>query len=101
MKGVVQDRTIYEDVEIFSKNLHEMGFMDDRDWETYKQLFRNMTKFLKVPDLIVYLRADFETLVKRIETRSRKYEANMILTSSSVIVLLLRTPRACPSFPPG
>ena len=75
--GVVQDRTIYEDVEIISKNLHEMGFMDDRDWETYKQLFRNMTKFLKVPDLIVYLRADFETLVKRIDTRSRKYEATI------------------------
>ena len=75
--GVVQDRTIYEDVEIFSKNLHEMGFMDDRDWETYKQLFANMTKFLKAPDLIIYLKADLPTILDRIETRSRKYEATI------------------------
>ena len=75
--GVVQDRTIYEDVEIFSKNLHEMGFMDDRDWETYKELFKNMTRFLKAPDLIIYLKADLPTILSRIETRSRKYEATI------------------------
>ena len=54
-----------------------MGFMDDRDWETYKQLFANMTKFLKAPDLIIYLKADLPTILDRIETRSRKYEATI------------------------
>jgi len=75
--GFVQDRTIYEDVEIFSKNLHDMGFMDDRDWQTYSDLFKNMTKFLKAPDLIVYLKADLDTLVNRIDKRSRGYEATI------------------------
>lgn len=75
--GFVQDRTIYEDVEIFSKNLHQMGFMDDRDWETYSDLFKNMTKFLKTPDLIVYLKADLDTLIDRIQKRSREYEATI------------------------
>jgi len=75
--GFVQDRTIYEDVEIFSKNLHQMGFMDDRDWETYSNLFKNMTKFLKTPDLIVYLKADLDTLIDRIQKRRREYEATI------------------------
>ena len=75
--GFVQDRTIYEDVEIFSKNLHQMGFMDDRDWKTYSDLFKNMTKFLKTPDLIVYLKADLDTLIDRIQKRSREYEATI------------------------
>ena len=75
--GFVQDRTIYEDVEIFSKNLHQMGFMDDRDWQTYSDLFKNMTKFLKTPDLIVYLKADLDTLIDRIQKRSREYEATI------------------------
>ena len=75
--GFVQDRTIYEDVEIFSKNLHQMGFMDDRDWKTYSDLFKNMTKFLKTPDLIVYLKADLDTLTGRIRKRSREYEATI------------------------
>ena len=75
--GFVQDRTIYEDVEIFSKNLHQMGFMDDRDWKTYSDLFKNMTKFLKTPDLIVYLKADLDTLIDRIQKRSREYETTI------------------------
>ena len=75
--GFVQDRTIYEDVEIFSKNLHDMGFMDDRDWKKYSDLFKNMTKFLKAPDLIIYLKADLDTLINRIEKRSREYEATI------------------------
>lgn len=75
--GMVQDRTIYEDVEIFSKNLFDMGFMDKRDWDTYSELFVNMTKFLKKPDLIVYLRADLEVLLDRIKTRSRDYETEI------------------------
>jgi len=76
-KGIVQDRTIYEDVEIFSKNLFDMEHMDKRDWDTYSELFINMTKFLKKPDLIIYLRADLDVLLNRIQTRSRDYEATI------------------------
>ena len=72
--GVIQDRTIYEDVEIFSRNLHEMNFMTDRDWRTYKDLFRNMTQFLRKPDLIIYLRASTDTLLSRVQSRDRNFE---------------------------
>ena len=72
--GVIQDRTIYEDVEIFARNLHEMNFMTDRDWRTYKDLFSNMTQFLQKPDLIIYLRASTDTLLSRVKNRDRNFE---------------------------
>lgn len=70
----VQDRTIYEDVEIFAKNLHEMGLMSDRDFENYEALFREMTNYLKEPSLLIYIRAQVPTLVKQIQQRGREYE---------------------------
>ena len=73
-KGVIQDRTIYEDVEIFAKNLHAMGKMNDRDWENYRNLFKVMISFLRKPDLIIYLKASTDTLLTRIKKRSRSYE---------------------------
>ena len=76
-RGVVQDRTIYEDVEIFSKNLRDIGCIDKRDWETYKALFENMTSFLVKPDLIIYLKADLNVLLDRIENRKRDYESDI------------------------
>ncbi len=72
--GVVQDRTIYEDVEIFARNLHEMGRMDDRDWENYQNLFSIMTDYLRKPDLIIYLKASTDILQTRIHSRGRDYE---------------------------
>lgn len=72
--NIIQDRTIYEDVEIFAKNLHEMGLMSDRDFDNYEALFREMTSFLQVPDLLIYLRAQVPTLVKQIQQRGRDYE---------------------------
>ncbi|MCW9706730.1 deoxynucleoside kinase [Fodinibius salsisoli] len=70
----VQDRTIYEDVEIFAKNLHEMGLMSDRDYENYKALFTEMTNYLKSPSLLIYIRAQVPTLVEQIQQRGRDYE---------------------------
>ncbi|MDZ7773309.1 MAG: deoxynucleoside kinase [Balneolaceae bacterium] len=70
----VQDRTIYEDVEIFAKNLHEMGLMADRDYQNYEALFEEMTRFLKPPNLLIYLRAQVPTLVRQIQQRGRDYE---------------------------
>ena len=76
-KGVIQDRTIYEDVEIFARNLHQMRYMTDRDWQTYKELFKNMTQFLRKPDLIIYLRASTDTLLSRIKNRNRDFEKDI------------------------
>ncbi len=75
--GVIQDRTIYEDVSIFAYNLYQMKTMSKRDWETYKTLFDNMTQFLKKPDLIIYLKASTDTLINRIKNRNRGYEKDI------------------------
>jgi deoxyadenosine/deoxycytidine kinase len=72
--SVVQDRTIYEDAEIFAKNLYLHGKMEERDYKTYVEHFQLMTGFLKAPDLLVYLKADVDTLTKRIQIRGRDYE---------------------------
>ncbi|MCC5940264.1 MAG: deoxynucleoside kinase [Balneolaceae bacterium] len=73
-KSLIQDRTIYEDVEIFAKNLHEMGLMSDRDYNNYCALFTEMVSYLKPPDLLIYLRAEVPTLVRQIQQRGREYE---------------------------
>ncbi|HET6527815.1 MAG TPA: deoxynucleoside kinase [Balneolaceae bacterium] len=70
----IQDRTIYEDVEIFAKNLHEMGLMSDRDFNNYEALFNEMTSFLQPPSLLIYIRAQVPTLVRQIQQRGREYE---------------------------
>ncbi|MCL5035193.1 MAG: deoxynucleoside kinase [Bacteroidetes bacterium] len=73
-ESVIQDRSIYEDVEIFARNLHEMGNMDARDYENYRELFGIMIGYLKPPDLLIYLRANIDTLLKQIKLRGRSYE---------------------------
>lgn len=72
--SLIQDRTIYEDVEIFAKNLHEMGLMSDRDYKNYCALFKEMVAYLQAPDLLIYLRAEVPTLVRQIQQRGRDYE---------------------------
>jgi len=76
-QSTVQDRTIYEDVEIFARNLYEMGNMSQRDWNNYRELFNIMTQYLKRPDLIVYLKASIDTLLTRIRKRSRQFERDI------------------------
>ena len=75
--SVVQDRSIYEDVEIFARNLHEMNLLDARDYENYAALFEVMTAYLQPPDLLVYLRADVPTLVRQIQARGRSFETGI------------------------
>lgn len=77
--SVIQDRSIYEDVEIFARNLHKMGKMSDRDHETYSSLFKEMTHYLTPPDVLVYLKADIETLVNQIKLRGREFEKGIDL----------------------
>ena len=78
-KNVIQDRTIYEDAYIFAPNLHSMGLMSTRDFETFQRLFDSMTSAIKPPDLLVYLRASIPTLVNQIQKRGREYEDSIRL----------------------
>ncbi len=73
----IQDRTIYEDKEIFAANLVELGHMSNRDFKTYSELFNTMLTFIKKPDLIIYLQANTDTLMSRIKNRKREYESDI------------------------
>ncbi len=74
-RGVtLEDRTITEDVEIFAKNLHEMGYISDRDWTTYLELFKTFSDHLPQPVGFVYLKASVSTLVDHVKRRGRKFE---------------------------
>ncbi len=76
-QSIIMDRTIYEDAEIFAKNLNVIGMLDERDYSNYLALYEEMTSFLKVPDLLIYLRASVPTLVRQIQMRGREYEASI------------------------
>jgi deoxyadenosine/deoxycytidine kinase len=78
-KNVIQDRTIYEDAQIFAPNLHAMGLMETRDYETYKALFETIADLVQPPDLLIYLRASIPTLVEQIQSRGRNYEDSIRL----------------------
>ena len=78
-KTIIQDRTIYEDAEIFAPNLHAMGLMSTRDFENYFTLFKLMSSLVEPPDLLLYLRASVPTLVSQIQKRGRDYESSIRL----------------------
>lgn len=72
--SVVLDRAIYEDAEIFARNLFEIGNMDERDYRNYVALYGVMTEYLQPPDLLIYLKASIDTLVRQIALRGRDFE---------------------------
>lgn len=74
---IIQDRTIFEDARIFAPNLHEQGFMSDRDFQNYTDLFDLMMSLVKLPQLMIYIRSSIPTLVKHIEKRGRSYEKSI------------------------
>ena len=76
-RPVVQDRSFYEDAEIFARSLFRQGAMSEREWDTYGALYRTLTTLLAPPDLVVYLRASVPTLKARIALRGRGYEAKI------------------------
>ncbi|HVO29111.1 MAG TPA: deoxynucleoside kinase [bacterium] len=71
---VVQDRTIYEDAEIFAEYLHRRKLIDARDYRTYREMYETLVGELKPPDLLIYLQCSTKALMKRIERRGRKSE---------------------------
>jgi deoxyadenosine/deoxycytidine kinase len=75
--SVILDRSLYEDAEIFAKNLHLNGNMTKRDYETYEALYHSLLDFLPTPDLVIYLRASVKTLQQRIHLRGRDYERSI------------------------
>jgi len=72
--SVVQDRSVYEDAEIFAQNLYNQGHMSDRDYHAYHDLYEGIRAFLPPPDLLIYLKASVETLQSRIKSRGRDFE---------------------------
>ncbi|HEY8210332.1 MAG TPA: deoxynucleoside kinase [Myxococcaceae bacterium] len=74
---VIQDRTIYEDAEIFCKNLHRQRYIDSRDFTTYRELYSAIVKVLQPPDLMIYLKAPVRTLRQRIRLRGREMEQSI------------------------
>ena len=75
--NVVQDRTIYEDAHIFADNLHSMGLMASRDFDTYMKMFNIEQTLLPKPDVLIYLKASVPTLISQIKMRGREYEQNI------------------------
>jgi deoxyadenosine/deoxycytidine kinase len=76
---VIQDRTIYEDANIFAPNLHEMGLMSKRDFDNYYHFFQTLKTMVQPPDLLIYLSGSVPTLVGQIQKRGREYEENIRL----------------------
>ena len=76
---IIQDRTLFEGVEIFVANNHALGNLSDRDYDTYMQLFHLMMSMVNPPDLLIYLRCSVPHLVAQIQKRGRDYEQTMSL----------------------
>ena len=74
-KSVVQDRSVYEDAEVFATNLFRQGQITERDYSTYRKLYRLLVDMVRPPDLVIYLRAEVPTLQRRIASRGRDFEA--------------------------
>ena len=75
--SVIQDRTVYEDAEIFAENLYRQGHMGERDYRSYRELYEVLTMLLPPPDLVVYLQASVPTLKHRIALRGRDFEQDI------------------------
>ena len=73
-QNIIQDRSVYEDAEIFAKNLYVKGYMSQRDWDCYYDLYETMCNMLQPPQLMIYLKASLPTLRQRIALRGRAYE---------------------------
>ena len=76
-QDIIQDRTIYEDAYIFAENLKDMGLLSNRDYQNYSSVFNLMINFVSPPDLLIYLKSDVSTLIKKINKRGRDYESSI------------------------
>jgi len=74
---VVQDRSVYEDAEIFARNLYLQNLISPRDYGVYQDLYQILIALLPPPNLVVYLRTSVDTLLARIASRGRGFEASI------------------------
>ena len=75
--SVIQDRSVYEDAEVFARNLYQQGHFSERDWNCYLELYKTLALLLRPPDLVVYLKASVPMLQRRICQRGRDYEQDI------------------------
>lgn len=75
--SVIQDRTMYEDAEVFAENLYRQGHLSERDYRTYREMYEALVNLLPPPDLVIYLKASVPTLQQRIRLRGREYERDI------------------------
>lgn len=72
---IIQDRSIYEDYEVFTKNLFDSGILLKREFKNYKRLYNTIIEYVKVPDLLIYIRnKNINNIVNNIKKRNRKFE---------------------------
>jgi deoxyadenosine/deoxycytidine kinase len=76
-QSVIQDRTVYEDAEVFARNLYEQGCFDERDYGSYRELYEVLSLLLPPPHLIIYLKASVPVLLRHIRTRGRDFERSI------------------------
>lgn len=74
LASCIQDRSIYEDANIFARALFEQGDLDERDYENYQTLYQSMISYLNAPTLMIFLRRSVPKLLERIKMRGRDYE---------------------------
>jgi deoxyadenosine/deoxycytidine kinase len=75
--SIIQDRSIYEDANIFARNLYERGNLPARDYQVYRRIYEEFIQFLPPPNLIVYLKASVPTLIERVHRRGRDFERDI------------------------
>lgn len=75
--SVIQDRSLYENAEVFARNLYLLGFINKRDWTVYRKIYKTCVKILPTPDLIIYLKASVDKIMERIQQRGRDFEKNI------------------------
>jgi deoxyadenosine/deoxycytidine kinase len=75
--SVIQDRSLYENAEIFAKYLFKRGFISKRDWDVYQTIYRTCIKILPAPDLVIYLKASVDKIIQRIQSRGRDFEKDI------------------------
>jgi len=73
----LQDRSVYEDAEVFARNLYQRHNMSNRDYQLYRDLYEELVQTLPKPDLMIYLKASIPTLIERIHRRGRDYERDV------------------------
>ena len=75
---VIQDRSIYEDYEVFTKTLYDSGVLMEREFNNYKRLYNTILKYINEPDLLIYLRnLNIDKIISNIDKRSRKFEKSI------------------------